>query len=517
MPRRRHNATRAGGSRVNTLSTIAAGATGGMSAAKWSEYMSAINTGIDIANQANTTYYRAKDFYRNATQGGRTTGTRSTSKKYTKQTPSRQKGIVNYGANYSKNIKTKGKKGWKGKLVIPTSSKKEARYKKIMPFGIMQKYFLTPYQNLDDENQTLSFPQDMLKLNPSVDSKHMACLVMNFSAADNHLDPNHYIIGKQRAPFQGATGDTNDKHSIIWENTSDNTALTPFTIPYQINKFPSSALGARYLRGLESGTQWPWIQPSTVLTGINLNLIFKASRPYDVILSCKLVRCTLPEPFNPGEWKTINSTAPGEVIQRELCNRAQFTSRLAFETIWTQAITLRGIKGGNQKIPTVTLKKFIKMQYLRSHMRRISTAGDQATIGSQSLPNSYQIEDGLFNNLYFVVTVKSKDDEYVATLNDKAGPPGSGGDGTETRGALRTIPPPTIAEEGYESESQCISCRIGGTISVYRKAKEVDTGISSSISELQNEVQQLKILAGINDDSDHEEEEKQIIKKELEN
>lgn len=400
-------------------------------------------------------------------------------------------GYTAYGMNYSKNIKTKGKRGWKGKLTIPHSRKKMKRYRRTMPYNIMQRYFLTNYENLDLNNQILSYPQDMLKVNPSVDAKHMSCLVLNIGATENHLDPNHYIIGKQLAPFSGATGTQNDKNAVIWENNSDNTALIPFTIPYQVNKFPSSALGARGLAPIPpEGSQWPYKLPSTVLTGLNLNLVFKGSRPFDQILSVKVVRCTLPEPINPGEWNTVNSTAPGEVIQRELCNRANFTSRLAFETIWTKSIKLRGIKGGNQKIPTVRCKKFIKMQYLRSYMRRISTAGDQATLGSQSLPNTYQVEDGLFNNLYVVCTAKTVDDEYVATLTDKAGPAGTGGDGTETRGALRTIPPPDIAENGYESEKQTSSFRFGGTFSVYRRAKEVDTGIASSLESLQNQQQQ---------------------------
>ena len=420
-------------------------------------------------------------------------------KKSRKSKPSKQKpsmmmprtGYTAYGMNYSKNVKTKGKKGWKGKLTVPHSKTKARAYRKKMPYTIMQRYFLTDYTNLDDENQILNYPQDMLKANPCVDAKHMACVVLNIGATENHLDPNHYVLGKQRAPFQGATGTENDKNAIMWENNSTNTALEPFTIPYQVNKFPSSALGARGLAPIPpEGSQWPFKLPSTVITGLNLNMVFKGSRPYDQILSVKIVRCTLPEPINPGEWATVNGTAPAEVVQRELCNRANFTSRLAFETVWTKSIKLRGIKGGNQKIPTVRLKKFIKMQYLRSYMRRVSTAGDQATIGSQSLPNTYTVEEGLFNNLYVVITAKTVDDEYVATLTDKAGGSGTGGDGVETRGALRTIPPPVIAEQGYESDVQTSSFRFGGQFSVYRRAKEVDTGIASSLTSLQNQQQQ---------------------------
>ena len=113
----------------------------------------------------------------------------------------------------------------------------------------------------------------------------------------------------------------------------------------------------------------------------------------------KVVRCNLPVAFRSGEWASADGVVPAEVIQRELTNMGNFTSRLAFDTIWTKSIKLRGIKGGNQKIPTIRLKKFIKCQYLRSTIRRVSTAGDQATLGSQALPNTYESQDGYFNNL----------------------------------------------------------------------------------------------------------------------
>lgn len=55
--------------------------------------------------------------------------------------------FTSYGMNYSKNMKTKGKKGWKGKLTIPHNKKKSKQYHKKMPFTLMQRYFLTPPGN----------------------------------------------------------------------------------------------------------------------------------------------------------------------------------------------------------------------------------------------------------------------------------------------------------------------------------------------------------------------------------
>ena len=81
--------------------------------------------------------------------------------------------FTSYGSNYSNNIKTKGKKGWKGDLVVPYNKKKSKDYKKKLPFTIMQRYFLTPPSNLDSNN-VLSFPQDMFTSHPSVDAKHMS-------------------------------------------------------------------------------------------------------------------------------------------------------------------------------------------------------------------------------------------------------------------------------------------------------------------------------------------------------
>lgn len=417
-------------------------------------------------------------------------------------------GYTSYGMNYTKNIRTKGKKGWKGKLTIPHNKKKKRQYNKKFPHSIMQRYFLTPVSNLDSNN-ILSFPQDMLVSNPSVDAKHMSTVVLSLSTCENHLDPFNYKIGKQTAPY--SLTEYVGANSIVWENNSANTALEPKQIPYQVNKFPVSAYSSRWMEA-PAGEAHKFEMPSSVITGVNLNLVFKSGgQPFDQVLSVKLVRCNLPVAFNSGEWSSADGVVSTEVIQRELCNRANFTSRLAFDTIWTKSIKLRGVKGGNQKIPTVRLKKFIKTQYLRSTIRRVSTAGDQATIGSQALPNTYESQDGYFNNLMIVVSSKCVDDQYVATITRdvRDGPDSSARYIREELGALKTIPPAPFAGDGLSTTPLTCFFRYGGQFSLYRRVKEADSGITgglnqtaSQVATLQDQINELQAIVGAHQDDD---------------
>ena len=416
-------------------------------------------------------------------------------------------GYTSYGMNYTKNIRTKGKKGWKGKLTIPHNKKKTRQYNKKLPHSIMQRYFLTPTSNLDSNN-VLSFPQDMFTSNPSVDAKHMSSVVLKLSSCENHLDPHNYHIGKQLAPY--SMNEYVGANTIVWENNATNTALQSVQIPYQVNKFPVSAYASRWMEAPSGAKDFE--MPTSVITGVNLNLVFKAGgQPFDQTLCVKVVRCNLPVAFRSGEWASADGVVPAEVIQRELTNRGNFTSRLAFDTIWTKSILLRGIKGGNQKIPTIRLKKFIKTQYLRSTIRRVSTAGDQATLGSQALPNTYESQDGYFNNLFVVISSKCVDDQYVATITRDI-PDAGLGDNQYTReelGSLRAIPPQQTNGEGLAVNKLSCFFRYGGQFSVYRRVKEADSGITgglnqtaSQVATLQDQINELQAIVGAHQDED---------------
>lgn len=494
---------------TSTMTVPTRAATAAYASIPWASYMNKINEGIKFARAANSTYFNAKKFYEDARGSNKAKGN---STHFSKQSKGNihTGGYTSYGANYSKNVKTKGKKGWKGKLTVPHNKKKTKQYNKKLPHSIMQRYFLTPYGNLDS-NGILSYPQDMLKSNPSLDAKHMSVVVLNLSASENHLNPHRYNIGKQNVPYSTADVDENNRNAIIWENKTDNSELDPYTIPYQVNKFPVSAFSSRWMTPTGGSGTVEYEVPTSVITGVNLNLVFKAGgQPFDQVLSVKIVRCTVPEPFKPGEWGSVNGVASKEVIQRELCNRANFTSRLAFETIWTKSIKLRGIKGGAQKIPTVRLKKFIKMQYLRSNIRRVSTAGDQATLGSMALPTTYESQEGYFNNLYVVISSKTVDDQYVATVSrDLTGQPSGEQYAREELGALRSIPAPAISATGYDNETVSCFFRFGGTFSIYRKVKECDSGITGGLNQtaqnvlsLQDQINELQAIVGAHQDDD---------------
>lgn len=500
----------------STMTKAGAAATARAAGTSWAGYLSGINRGIDLARAANTTYFKARDFYRDAKYAGQskaraaggTVGGNSTRQSTANIHTG---GFTKYGMNYSKNMKTKGKKGWKGKLIVPYNKKKTRQYKKKLPHQIMQRYFLTPPGNLD-ANGVLSFPQDMFTSNPSLDAKHMSSVVLKLSVCENHLNPHNYNIGKQLVPY--SMGEYVGANTIVWENNSTNTALQTVQIPYQVNKFPVSGYASRWMKPTGTDADVAFEMPSSVITGVNLNLVFKSGgQPFDQTLCVKVVRCNLPVAFRSGEWASADGVVPAEVIQRELCNRGNFTSRLAFDTIWTKSIKLRGVKGGNQKIPTVRLKKFLKMQYLRSTIRRVSTAGDQATIGSQALPNTYESQDGYFNNLYVVVSSKCVDDQYVATVTRdlaSAGLPGLDDQNTrEELGTLASIPPAQLNAAGVAVNKLTCFFRYGGQFSVYRRVKEADTGITgglnqtaSNVQSLQDQIHELQALIGDGGNSD---------------
>ncbi len=133
------------------------------------------------------------------------------------------------------------------------------------------------------------------------------------------------------------------------------------------------------------------------------------------------------------------------------------------------------------------------MQYLRSNIRRVSTAGNQSTIGSMSLPTSYESQEGYFNNLYVVISSKTVDDQYVATVSrDLTGQPSGEQYAREELGALRTIPPPAISATGYDNETCSCFFRFGGTFSIYRKVKETDTGITGGLNQTAQNVVSLQ-------------------------
>lgn len=462
-------------------------------------------------------YARNNDMYGKAFKAMKDWATQRTNvrggkpKTYTKQTKGNINtgGYTGYGMNYSKNIKTKGSKKWKGKLTIPYNKKKTRQYNKKLPHTIMQRYFLCPAGNLDS-NKVLSFPQDMFTSNPSVDAKHMSSVVLKLSVCENHLNPHNYNIGKQLVPY--SMSEYVGANTIVWENNSDNTALQSVQVPYQVNKFPVSGYASRWMKPTGTDTAVDFEMPSSVITGVNLNLVFKSGgQPFDQRLCVKVVRCNLPVPFKSGEWASAGGTVAAEVLQRELTNRGNFTSRLAFDTIWTKSILLRGVKGGNQKIPTVRLKKFLKMQYLRSTIRRVSTAGNQATIGSQALPSTYESHDGYFNNLYVVVSSKCIDDQYVATITRDIADAGLG-DNQYTReelGTLAAIPPKQTNGVGLAVNKLSCFFRYGGQFSVYRKVKEADTGITgglnqtaSQVQSLQDQINEIQQIIGSHEDSD---------------
>lgn len=495
------------GTLTRGAAAAAAGA-GGMGA--WNQYMNNINEGIAFANRANRTYFNAKEFVRNATRAaGRSKARTAGGRKPTRQSPGSQTGaLTRYGMNYSKNMKTKGKKGWKGKLTIPYNKKKAKQYRRKMPFSIMQRYFLCPAGNLDTQNNVLSFAQDMFTSNPSVNAKHMSSVVLSLSVCENHLNPENYSIGKNLVPY-----DMNSyvgANTVLWEQNSTNTALETVQIPMQVNRFPVSAYSSRWMQP-STGEGHKFEMPSSVITGINLNLVFKAGgQPFPQILSVKIVRCNLPVAFRSGEWDSADGVVPAAVIQRELCNRGNFTSRLAFDTVWTKSIKLGACKA-NTKIPTVRLKKFIKCQYLRSTIRRVSTAGDQATLGSQALPSTYQSQDGYFNNLYVVISSKCVDDQYVATITRDVADAGLG-DNQNTReelGTLSAIPPAQINAAGAAVNKLSCFFRYGGTMSVYRRVKESDSGINGGLNQtlanvqtLQDQIHELQQIVGAHQDDD---------------
>ncbi len=420
-------------------------------------------------------------------------------RRYTKAYPSKGRGKTNYGFNTSKNARTAGKKGLTGKLVIPRNIRKTSMYNKAYPRQLFQKYFLTPSENLDS-NGILRYPQDMLVSTPSLDSKHMSCVVMNLGCAENHLDSTKYKCTEKNLVPTGST--YIGANTILWENNTDNTALESKVIPYQINKFPTTAFPANIVGTPTFTTEYK--TPNTVINGINLNFVFKsAGTPFDQILSIKLVRCTLPEAIGAGAWHTINQTVPTEVVQRELCNRGQFTNRVAFQTLWTQSVKLPAVRSGSKKIPTIRVKKFVKCQYLRSQMRRVGTASNEATLGAQTLPR-WTYEDGFFNNLYVVITSKSVDDQYVTQVEQTI--TGSSPASVEVKSALRSVPGVPLVADGYASDINGCCFRYGGTLTIHRRAKAVDLGLGQStvntMNSLQDQINELQQIIGEHQDDD---------------
>lgn len=472
---------------------------------------------INQIAKASTGYLTAKELYSTARNARKFTkskagpykwksGTRKSRpykgrgyRRYQKQYPQSGRGKTRYGFNTSKNIRTAGKKGLTGKLVIPRNPRKTSMYNRAYPRQLFQKYFLTPSTNLDS-NGVLRYPQDMLVSKASIDSKHMSCIVLNLGCAENHLDSTKYkATQKNLAP----TGSTYiGANTILWQNNADNTALEPLVVPYMINKFPTTAFPANIVGTPTFTTEYTI--PNTVINGVGMNFVFKsAGTPFDQILSIKLVRLVIGEPVASGAWNTINGTVPTEVIQRELCNRGNYTNRQAFETIWTTSVKLPAVRAGTKKIPTIRVKKFIKCQFLRSQMRRRGTAANESTIGAQTLPE-WSYEEGFYNNLYLVVTSKSVDDQYVTQIEQTI--PNSDPASVEIKSALRSVPGIPVDAVGYDSSITGCAFRYSGDLTIFRRAKACDLGLGQStinnMNSLQEQINELQEIVGSHQDDD---------------
>lgn len=235
-----------------------------------------------------------------------------------------------------------------------------------------------------------------LPLNESQDVNHSAYMVIRCtSLGGNSVEANLQGAGKlQIGQFELAGSSVNEdikdgtnKSKILVNQTRSSTAVETLTHYVKNTGLPN-------LR----------VNPNHICSGVSINLQFLPCRPVDQTICVRLVRVkyeALEDKW--GQSKTGSDSLSYQNVAN-MVNSQNHINKEVYEIIYQCKTNLRGWQPGSKFPRAVKIKKYIPLNYMLTQAKRQWSANDQ-DFGANLKP-TYEIEDGYFNQIYCVITVK---------------------------------------------------------------------------------------------------------------
>ena len=394
---------------------------------------------------------------------------------------------------------------------------RSAMIKKKFPQKLSQIYFLTTestYLDIDSNSGTITNPHHLYST-PSTESGNASIMLFNVSCCANHWIPQKadasqglgYRTGNQLCPADNTSGndigyDGFPNNSFIYRNNGTSTKMISSVCPFWQNGLAESAsifvpeIGTAALNN-------KYTVPNHILDGISLRLRVHNPLICPQLLSVKIVRYDNGDdsPLQPGSFGQTASEAAAHI--NSLVNARAWTGR-GFKTLWSTTISMPGIRGGT-KLKHFNINKSISLNYLRSQYRKTYNANSMATLGLQATPSYGLAEDGFFNACYVVVSSTLTTDKYISTcsIEKQATNPEQLETGIPQ---VATYPPVGLSEIGYGTIGRGAQFGIGGRIGVFSSVKEtartIGTAEITALSNLQSQINELKLLKDKDKSSD---------------
>ena len=235
-----------------------------------------------------------------------------------------------------------------------------------------------------------------LPMNASIDSDHSAFMVVRCtSLGGNSTDSNLQGAGKlQIGQFQ-LDGTSTD--ADIKSGTNKSKIL--------VNQ-PLSSTQLQTLSHYVKNTGLPnlRVNPNHICSGISINLQFIPCRPVDQTVCVRLVRVkyeALEDRW--GQSKTGSDQLSYQNVAN-LVNSQNHINREVYEIIYQCKTNLRGYQAGAKYPRAVKIKKYVPLNLMLTQAKRQWSANDQ-DFGANLKP-TYEVENGYFNQIYCVITVK---------------------------------------------------------------------------------------------------------------
>lgn len=289
-----------------------------------------------------------------------------------------------------------------------------------------------------------------------------------FATFRNNLFLHHTHMAPQIAPVMPAPGVT----PTIKSSTPDTSDMNTH-IHYTGNNADQTTGAAA-----GSGAQYPdpvlpfpainyYKTPNHVVSGVDIDMKFCSASVCDQWLTLKLCRIVDREP-------QTKITAKQQV---ELLNKQTVTDGRVWETVYQHSFFMPGMS----TLQTSTnkfffIKKFIKCNYARSTVRRVSQAADAPELGAMYTP-TFEADDsgGMYNNLCLCVTAKMTDNHYVAVQHFKTAQSVSVPNVVGTTSDVKTIPVLTEAAKAVVGGSGSGFARFGASGHITMRFKCRDT------------------------------------------
>lgn len=265
---------------------------------------------------------------------------------------------------------------------------------------VYTKYWLCP-DSLDSGTKSIGYV-DRLYSTSSKSEEYLSMMVMNLNLYPEHWKT--YPIGNSKIPISSPTSPL--IKSPIEFSKVDNTTWLEKDMMITQSRIPEDAAGH---------LSTTWHCPGHFMRSVNIHLkIGSHSCPADQSITIKLCRLTDAEP------QQCNALTTSQ--RKDLCNQTNITTDKTWETVWCYSARLKGQTQLNKgKYREISIKKKIKMAYLRSFVRKSHNLSSDTTYGHMQKPTFIQGDSSpglatfkMYNNLYLWIGAKLPSKDFTA-------------------------------------------------------------------------------------------------------